>query len=570
MNGSPSRELIGVALLVGFTSVPSFAQPQQAVETADSLLSLYAGSNSAGAAFAVVQDGETLYMDAAGMADLAHDIPFEIDTPTNIGSTSKQFTAFAILLLAEDDSLSLDDTVREYIPELPEFDHTVTIRHLLSHTSGYREFINLLMLGGRRIDRGDWIDRDEIIDTVRRQEALQNEPGAEWNYNNTAFGLAAVIVERVSGRPFHEFMAERVFDPLGMNDAMVRPTPEHIVPGRALGYAPVDSTTYIEKRDIGASTGAGGIYSTVRDLTKWIDNFSDPVVGTPSMIDQMTTSNVLTDGEESGYGLGLFIDEYRGLKRVHHGGADIAHRSQLIWFPEIDAGLTTQSNHAAFNAGGTANQLADAFFSEYMKGDEPVESTEGEGFDPASYDPESFDKYVGRYALDIQPNFILNFFREDTTLYTQATGQQRIPIAPTSDSTFVIEVVSAKITFHENADGEVTGLTLDQNGIQHATRLDDDEKEEWTPTAADLQAYEGRYLSDEVETFYMIRADGDTLRIDHRRFDEMPMRPTAEDEFSFITMAPTTVEFERDRAGNVIALYMSNGRTRDVRFRRVE
>lgn len=529
---------------------------------ADQLMSPYDVPGSPGAALQVWRDGRTLYSNAYGMANLAYDVPFDVDTRTNIGSTSKQFTAFAVMLQAERGALSLDDDIRTHVPELPDFGEVVTVRHLITHTSGLREIFNLLLMTGRRIDHGDFVDREEVLDVVRHQPTLQNAPGAEWNYNNTAFALAALIVERTSGDDFHVFMKNNVFDPLGMTRTMVRPHAEAIVEDRSQGYAPAEDG-FIEIRDLGAAVGAGGIYSTVGDLQKWVENYANPRVGTRSMIDEMMTSFVKTDGEETGYGYGLFVDEHRGLRRVHHGGADIAHRSMLAYYPEVNGGITTQSNHASFDS-NVAFRLAEAFFGDAME--EADEGADSE-FDPASYDPEDFDDFVGRYALDVAPTFILTFTREDETLYTQATGQQRIEIEPTSDSTFALTIVEASVVFHRDEDGTVTGLTLDQNGQNHATRLDDDsETEAWAPSVEELRAFEGRYFSEEIETFFTLVVEDEALTLRHRRLDDVKLTTGDEDSLSgggFI------LEFERDRADRVVAFYLSNTRSRDVRFERV-
>jgi CubicO group peptidase (beta-lactamase class C family) len=181
----------------------------------DQIMAGFANPATPGAVVAVIRNGEVAFSRAYGAANLEHSIPFRVDTRTNIGSTSKQFTAFAIELLAQRGELSLDDDVREHLPELPDLGKVVTIRHLLTHTSGYREFLNTLALSGRRLDHGDWIERDEIVRMVQRQPELQNDPGAEWNYNNTGFALLARIVERKSGMDFADFLRENVFEPLG-------------------------------------------------------------------------------------------------------------------------------------------------------------------------------------------------------------------------------------------------------------------------------------------------------------------------------------------------------------------
>jgi len=530
---------------------------------ADQLMARFDGPDTPGGAVRVWRDGKVLYSKAYGMANLAYGIPFRVDTRTNIGSTTKQFTAFAVMLQAQRGLLSLDDDIRKHVPELPEFDHTITVRHLVTHTSGLREFLNLLVMSGRRLDHGDWIDRAELVDIVKRQPALQNEPGAEWNYNNTAFGLAALIVERTSGRTFPDFMRENVFLPLGMTRTMVRPSPEHIVPDMSEGYTP-GPDGWLQIGDLGGAVGAGGIYTTVEDLQKWVENYANPKVGTRAMVDEMMTSYVLTDGKETGYGYGLSVDEQKGLKRVQHGGADVAHRSMLAYYPEISAGVTAQSNHAGFNSGGVAFALAEAFFADAM---EEETKPEGAPFDPATYDPEDFDDFVGRYSLDAAPDFILTFLREGAKLYTQATGQSRLEIVPTSDSTFSLSGVEASVVFLRDAGGKVTGLTLRQNGENHATRLEDEAAEPWKPTAEELADFEGRFFSEEIETFYTLAVEDGELVMRHRRLDETKLTPGEKpDTFSGGNL---NFAFERDRNGQVIGFYVANGRTRDVRFARV-
>ena len=533
---------------------------------ADQMMARFDGEHSPGAAVRVWRDGKTLYSKTYGMANLAYGIPFEPDTRTNIGSTSKQFTAFAIMLQAERGLLSLDDDIRTHIPELPEFDETIQVRHLITHTSGLREFLNLLRMTGRRLDRGDWIDRSEIIEIVQRQPALQNVPGAEWNYNNTAYGLAAVIVERTSGQDYHVFMQENVFGPLGMTRTMVRPSIRHIVPNLSEGYTP-GPDGYRQIGDLGGAVGAGGMYSTIGDLQTWVENYANPRVGTRESIDEMMTSFVLNGGVETGYGYGLFMDEQGGLKRVQHGGADVAHRSMLAYYPEINAGITTQSNHAQFNS-NVAFELAEAFFKDAMELEEEGEGAVADAeFDAENYDPEAFDELVGRYALNASPDFVLTFTREGDTLYVQATGQQRLEIVPTSDSTFRLLAVEASVSFVRGEDGAVEGAIMHQNGAnQPATRLEGEAPEEWAPTEDDLADYAGRFYSEELETFYTLSVEEGELVMHQRRLGEVTLTAGEEDNF---TGGNLSFAFERDRNGEVIGFYLSNVRTRDVRFGRV-
>ncbi len=533
-------------------------------ELAEQLLSAYDGPDSPGAAVRVWRSGETLFSRTYGMADLTHGIPFEANTPTNIGSTSKQFTGFAVMLLVERGELSLEDDVREYVPELPDFGEPVQVRHLLAHASGYREIYNLLTMAGRRLDRGDHISRAEIIRVVQNQPALQNRPGAEWNYNNTAYGLAALVVERISGKSFTEFLEENVFGPLAMTRSMARPHPEAVVPGRSVGYAPDEQGGYREIRDLGGATGAGTVYASIEDLQTWVENYREPRVGSRATMEEMMTPFVTTEGDTTTYGLGLMIDEQRGLKRIHHGGADVAHRPMLAYFPEIGAGITTQSNHASFDS-GVAFRLAGAFFDEHMEPEDEDPAADAP-FVAEDYDPADFDAHTGRYAMDENPSFVITLAREESRLLAQATAQPQIELTPTSDSTFTVSGVDASITLHLDEDGRATALTLHQGGTdQRASRLDDDE-ESWEPTEAELRAFEGRYFSEEIETYYTIALEDDFLVLKHARRADATLRAGERDAFSGGNLQ---ISFERDRHGRVIGLYMGNVRTRDVRFERV-
>ncbi len=436
---------------------------------AEQLLSGFHGPDSPGAAVRVWRDGQTVFSRTFGMANLTYGIPFSERTPTNIGSTSKQFTSLAVMLLVEDGLVSLEDDVRRHLPELPDFGEPVLVRYLLSHASGYREIYNLMPMAGRRSDLGDHIDRSEIVQVVLNQPALQNRPGAEWNYNNTAYGLAALLVERRSGLSFTQFMHERVFAPLGMENSVARAHAASIVPGRSVGYQPDRAGGWREARDLGGAIGAGAVYASLEDLQTWAGNYANPRVGRPETIREMMTPFITTAGDTTDYGLGLRIDEHRGLRRLSHGGADVAHRSQLAIYPDIGAGITVQGNSSIFDS-SVAFRLAEAFFADAMG---PAPETESRP----------------------QP--------------------------------------------------EVAG---------------------WEPSAAEMAVFTGRYLSEEIQSFYEIALEDGVLIMTHRRRDAIALVPQTADVFQGGNLR---ISFERDRHGRVIALYLDNQRTRDVRFARL-
>jgi len=289
------------------------------------------------------------------------------------------------------------------------------------------------------------------------------------------------------------------------------------------------------------------------------------------------TEFTLTDGEGSGYGLGLFVDEQRGLRRVHHGGADVSHRSMIVYYPELNAGLTVQSNASTFNSGGTAFDLGAAYFGDEMEPESEPEVTEAEGeFDPESYDPADFERLAGSYSLDPAPQMVARLWEEDGTYYGQLTGQQALEIRPTGPNSFEFIAVAARLVFEEG--DPAPGMMMYQNGQEiHATRVEDESTEEpetWEPTVADLEAFVGRYFAEEIETFYdvvLIHPEDDEegepyLEARQLRMGEMKLTATEVDTFR---AGGLTFEFERDRHGAVSAVYLDMTRSRDVRAERI-
>ena len=513
---------------------------------------------SPGAVVAVIRRGDIAFAEAFGMANLAHGVPYTLETPTNIGSTSKQFTAMALLLLQDEGALSLDDDVRLYVPELPDFGETVTLRHLLTHTSGYREFLNLLAIGGWQ--QGDQIWRKTLVETVQRQPELQASPGAEWSYSNTGYGLAAMVVERVTGEPFPAWMQANVFEPLGMTRSYVRADPGQIIPGRAEGYTMADDGAWRETRDLAAAPGAGAVYTTAQDLARWMDNYRTGALGGEAAVGAMTTPYVLAGGDTTEYGLGLQLDEYRGLRRVRHGGADFAHRSQFWYFPEIEAGLVIHTNSPAM--GGSIDDVAGAFFERHLA-PATEQTADPSDFEPDAFDPETFDAYAGRYALDAAPAFVLAFRRDGDAFYTQATGQPEFPIFPVAENRFELRVVEAEVEFHVEDDGSVERITLHQGGANPATRIHEDVEE------VNLADYAGRYFSEEVEAFYTVSLEDGALVLTNRRM-EGPIAIAHGSVDHFTGGFPiVTVDFERDASGAVTGFQVGNGRVRGVQFERV-
>jgi CubicO group peptidase (beta-lactamase class C family) len=446
--------------------------------------------------------------------------------------------------------------VQKHIPELKDFGKKITVRHLLTHTTGYREFINTLILDGRQVLEGDYIAPDEVIKVINRQPALQNEVGAEFNYNNSAFSLATIVLERVTGRPFPEWMRDEVFLPLGMTKTWVRANPGQIIPHRTIGYIAGDFG-FREVRDLHGAAGAGGIYTTPGDAARWMRNLKTGELGGPAVIKELTTSFVLNDGKPSNYGYGIFLDSTRGVRRWQHGGNDIAHSSTWVYYPDLDAGYVVLSNYQGV-PGGIANVVADAFFGQYMTST-PARATQA-GTAGADVPAATLRRYAGKYEMTTLGGLLINVEMQAGQLRLQVAGQPALPLRATSTTSFEVVGAPAKITFNVAADGTVEGITFDQGGQHPGKRV--------VEKAVDLAAFTGRYFSEELETFYDLSVEGGKLVIRHRRFGPVELTNTSGDTFSG-ALPVTQVVFRRDAQGNVTGFDAGNGRARGIVFTKV-
>jgi len=494
------------------------------------------------------------------MANLSHDVPFTAATASNIGSVTKHFTAMGILLLAQDGELSLEDDIRKHIPELPDFDTPITLKHLLNHTGGYREIYNLLPMTGRQGE--DAIRRDEAIRIVQRQPELQAEPGTEFNYNNTGYILLATVIERVSGQSFPEFMRDRVFAPLGMDRTRVKYHQGEIIPESAQGYMPAEDGGYQEVRDLGGSAGAGGIYTTAADMARWMANWRTGAVGGPEAYEAMTTRAVLANGDTTGYGLGMGVTQLRGRTLYTHTGGDVAHRTYFGYLPELEAGVWISSNNAAFSL-AVGPRVIRAFFGDSLEAETEEAATGAEAAaGEAAMSGERMEAVTGEWMADAI-GLRITVELEDGRLFAQPSGQGRLPLAITSDSTAAPEGVDASLVWHFRPDGTVDSATLLQNGEVALRRV------VAVPLDAEALAdFAGRYFSEELELVVDVAATEEgTLTVTVPTGDEVELEHLEGTSFSG-PFPYATVDFDRLPNGRVTGFTAANGRTKGVYFRR--
>jgi len=341
-----SLRLTAMSLIGFMTALPALAAPPSKVRIdparIDAVFKDYASRSTPGCALGIYQDGKVLYARGYGIADLNQGTPITPTTLFDVGSVSKQFTAASIVLLANEGKLALTDDIRKYLPEIPDYGAPITIDHLLRHTSGLRDYNQLLVLKGYHYE--DVVNDDDALEVIARQRALKFKPGSRWEYSNTGYFLAALIVKRVTGKTLAEFAKERLFQPLGMTRSHFRDNHMAILPGRATAYSPSEKGGYQMDMSNWNPLGDGQVQANVTELALWEDNFSTLKVGGRALIDALQAPGALETGASTPYGRGLFLDTYRGVQRVHHSGGWAGYRSLLVRFPAQHVSIAVLCN----------------------------------------------------------------------------------------------------------------------------------------------------------------------------------------------------------------------------------
>lgn len=432
---------------------------------------------SPGAAVSVIRDGEIIHSGGYGYAQIEHGVPITPRTVFHVASVSKQFTAMAVTMLAAEEALSLDDPVQAHLEFVPQFEHPVTVRQMIHHTSGIRDQWQLLGISGWRLD--DVITTEQILGLMSRQRELNFVPGSEYLYSNMGYTLLAQTAAAVSGMPFPEFTAARIFGPLGMDRTHFHDDHEHIVPDRAYSYRPVPTGDDESGEGSGAgpqpeytkavlsyaNAGATSLFTTADDLARWLDNFRHETVGGPQVMEMMATRGVLNSGDTIPYAHGLSIGDHRGLRTVGHGGADAGFRTQAIWYPEANVGVVVLTNVANGNPVGRARQVAEIVLAEVFPEGAPEEGEDEPSADADSEAPPTPDRatlagYAGSYySPELDALYHLDV--TDDGLVARHIRHGDIALEPRAADEFATDRwFMREIRFERAPDGAVTEMRV--------------------------------------------------------------------------------------------------------------
>lgn len=535
---------------IGLSAAGTGIAQDDAADRIDQLFLSWSKSGAPGAAVAVVREGKPWIAKGYGTADLERGIPLGSRTPLNVASLAKQFTAFAVLELQANGRLSLDDAVRKHIPELPDFGRPLTIRHLLFHTSGLRDWVELRRMAGGSME--DAVTASLVLKLVCAQRELNFAPGTEYAYSNVNYILLAEIVARTSGRSFKDFLAAAVFSPLNMDTAFVRDEPKALPEGMAVSYRRARDGRFTPAVDNEAAPGPGALFLSAEDMSRWMAAFCGGTIGSPDVRAIMSRPGNTTDGGEVPYAAGLIPDRYKGLPILTHSGGWAGYQAYMILIPSRKFAVAVLANHAQIDAAVLSRRIVEIG----LDGDIPAAPAPPA---PVAVAGPDLDACVGRYWLGGEQMILIS--RNDDRLFVQFSGDATRELAAESADTFLLPLFGVKLRFHRSGAEKADRLTLFRSAdAQAAERIPDDQ---WTP--ADLSEFSGRYQSPELGFEIEIKLGEKGLFLPYPQTGDLLLSPAAKDRFAGKgTLAKIT--FIRGAAGNVSEFRFTFLGARNVRF----
>jgi CubicO group peptidase (beta-lactamase class C family) len=513
----------------------------------DRIFAAYNKPNTPGCALGVIRDGNFIYRKGYGLGSLELGVPLSSQSIFYMGSVSKQFTATAVVLAAEQGFLSLDDNVRKYIPELPDYGHAITLRQMLHHTSGFRDFETLMFLSGRELS--DLHSKGEMLDLITRQKGLNNIPGDEWIYSNTNYFLLAEVVKRATKKSLAEFASENIFQPLLMAHTRFYDDHTVVVPGRVAAYdAGTDGNFLVDWSTNFDTVGPGGLMSSVDDMLLWDKNFYENKLGKGTLLKEMQTRGALNNGNETEYGLGLELSTYRGLPTVGHGGALFGFHTEILRFPEQRFTVVCLCNLSSADPGALSRVVADVYLKKSLHSEVGAVQSLGDHGLP---DPGLF---AGEY-VDPHKHFVYSFTATGGNLMAWGGNLRRVGPNQFKD------LGTGTITFESSEGGMKATLVTDGETFFAGTRIDPPRLRE-----ADLAAYAGRYRSAELDATYDLTIGNGGLLLRNNWNPPIQLSPVAPDEFHGDV---GTLLFRRDGNHGINGFSVFTVNARDINFDRV-
>jgi CubicO group peptidase (beta-lactamase class C family) len=534
---------IFIFLFVSFFTFCYGQIPDSLSKKVDAIFAEYDKTNSPGCALAILKDGKIVYKRGYGMSNFEYNIAITPTSIFHIASISKQFTAAAIVLLSLEGKLNMNDDIRKYIPEVPDFGHKITFNNLIHHTSGIRDQWSLQRMAGWRAD--DLITEKDILDMLARQKALNFLPGEEYLYCNTGFTLAAVAVKRITGISLRDYADSVFFKPLGMIHTHFHSDHSEITPNRTSAYIKDNKGIWKISIPVFDNYGATSLFTTVEDLAKWDENFYTKKVGGDAFINLMQATGVLNNKTPQTYASGLRVSNYKGYKTVGHGGADAGYRSNIIRFPDEHFSIVILANLASINPSSLSYKVVDLFLRD-------------KSIQQPTYKPDSnIVKALAGDYFDMNTQSLLKLNYKNEKLSLDATD-----LIATGNATFNEPNSSSTLTF--------TGASLNTQldvYTEGAGRYTYKKVNKIALSFEKLEEFQGNFYSSELDTKYSVSIKDSILLIKRSKLDDMTLEPLLKDIFtgSFNTI----IRFQRNKKDKIEGFYLSSGRVRNLYFEKI-
>lgn len=533
---------------------------QQQIQKIDSMFNSWNTPNHPGGSVMIVKNNKTIFSKAYGLASLEYNIPNSTKTLYNIGSISKQFTAIGIVILEEQNKLSFEDDIRKYIPELPNFGDTITISDLLHHTSGLRDLHGLLGLAGWR--RDDLKTNADVYRVLKNQQDLNFKPGEEFLYCNTGYILLAKIIEEVSNSSFKNWMEENIFDPLGLNSTYVEDQYDRVVMNNSTSYE--GNKPFKRAIEYWGYFGSGNIHSTTKDINLWLQNFINPKKNWVSAFSKLLSTKPLNSGHKTNYGFGVRIENHLERKVIQHGGAVGGFRAVARVYPEEQLQIVILSNFSKSNVGSKVNKI-----SKLILGDKERSKKKNPKLEQQNkyirFSNKKLSKFEGIYWSSEEKYGRTVYVKNDTLRYKSLAGSE-YPLIPINNNTFQLLNVNeyVLIRFEINKVSPKIKISIPNQipGIlefHQSSKLDNE---------LDITEYVGEYYSPELKITYTILLKESDLYCEHIRHGKIKLKRLYNDIYSG-DWPIDIIEIKRDDKGNVIGFKISNGRTRNVWFKKI-
>lgn len=526
----------------------------------DGIFADYSTGDVPGCALGVIEKGEWAYRRAYGKANLEYDLPLSSRSIFRTASVGKQFTAAAIALLAESGQISLVDPLSKYFPEFPAWAADITIEQLVYHTSGIRDYLTLAFLAGKGSD-ADYYTDQWVIDALARQQETNFPAGTQFLYSNSGYLLLAHLVKRVTGQTLREYSAEHIFAPLGMKQSHFHDDNTEVVPLRATGYAPADEGFHISMTTLDM-VGDGGVFTSIDELLAWDQNYYHNRLGKadPELITLLTTPATLKDGTAITYAFGLDVDQYRGQRKIAHGGAFVGYRTAIVRFPEQQFSVAVLCNRADANPETLAMNVSDLLLTEVLEPN--VDSAALPDFAMRAADLQKFtgDFWEADEAIAAETQII------DGQLWAIHSPTRKNVLRPIAGHRFQMMGVPAKVFVEFDFEGDkVKTMRRIINGKPRGvfnpfTRLQ--------LRADQLAEYVGAYYSPELQTQYGLTVNDEKLWFSLD--DEDPQELTAMFGETFENPDYGAFKFTKNSAGQVEGFKLQSGRVRNLAFTRIE